>query len=90
MLFFLFQVYATENGHCVYSLSDQDTFKSHLPVTCLRWKPVLETDSYGNVLLATCKFNKGFFFYFSLSLSPLFSFNKLLGFLLKLARVFAF
>lgn len=55
LIFFLFQVYAPDTGHCVYSLSDQDTFNSSLPVTCLRWKPTSEGDSYGNVLLATCK-----------------------------------
>ena len=55
-ILFLFQIYSPDTGHCVYSLSDQDTFKSHLPVTCLRWKPASNADTYGNVLLASCKF----------------------------------
>lgn len=48
-------MYAPDTGHCVYSLSDQDTLNNHLPVTCLRWRPTLEGDTYGNMLLATCK-----------------------------------
>lgn len=47
------KIYAPDTGHCVYSLSDQDTLNSHLPVTCLRWKSRADTDSYGNILLAT-------------------------------------
>jgi len=47
------KIYSPDTGHCVYSLSDQDTFKSHLPVTCLRWKPASNADTYGNVLLAS-------------------------------------
>ena len=53
----LFQIYSPDTGHCVYSLSDQDTLNSHLPVTCLRWKSRADTDSYGNILLATCEFS---------------------------------
>lgn len=47
------KIFSPDSGHCVYSLSDQDTFKSHLPVTCLRWRPVSDGNDYGNVLLAT-------------------------------------
>lgn len=49
------KVYAPDSGHCVYNLSDQDTFDNHLPVTCLRWRPTLEGDTHRNLLLATCK-----------------------------------
>lgn len=47
------KVYAPDSGHCVYNLSDQDTFDNRLPVTCLRWRPTLEGDTHRNVLLAT-------------------------------------
>ncbi|KAK3737457.1 hypothetical protein QZH41_008335 [Actinostola sp. cb2023] len=49
----IIKVYSPETGRCIYSLSDQDTLKSHLPVTCIRWKAVSEGEDYANVLLAT-------------------------------------
>ncbi|EDO44597.1 predicted protein [Nematostella vectensis] len=47
------KVYLAENGNCVYSLHDQETLNSHLPVTCLRWKAAGANEDFGNILLAT-------------------------------------
>ena len=53
LLLYLFKVFASESGNCVYSLSDNETVNDHLPVTSIRWRG--STENTGNQLIATCK-----------------------------------
>eukprot|EP00794_Sanderia_malayensis_P013785 gene13785-15228_t len=46
----IIKIYSIESKTCVYSIPNPD---SELPVTCLRWRPDLLHQSYGNVLTAT-------------------------------------
>ena len=44
-----------ESKSVVYSLQATGNH-NNLPVTCVRWKPDVPDQQYGNVLIATCKF----------------------------------
>lgn len=54
-----FQIYDASNGQMLYSLMDNDTLSSRLPVTQIRFPPPIENveSKYEHILLACCKSN---------------------------------